>query len=378
VRARVELPSDPLIEFSGFCLAIARAICPVDERPIEGIECVVGTRAKHGYAAPPSQDGQGWFPGAGSETKPIAEEGRTLDQLSIHDQQREATGGVPYVPVDPWQFKVEEVWLPFALTDSERIWLEGQLPQLPPLRYPMSDEEVAAFLDAYRRLEKRPAWEPVLLTAADLERRKAEQAMVLTRQRKALQDEFAAGRVAAVDSRYVPVPVLAMGSFIPRAQASAYLERCGLAHDGKAVEHEARDANQWRGPGRVGASAAMPLAGRTSLRGAVDTTVEVVEKRANSKSGERRMPESDGGASRSADQPPVEKMPVGKVARLRRVMELTGLGRSSIYNRMDSRSAHYDPTFPCSFPLGATGGAVGWDEEAVKTWVLAQASIGRV
>ncbi|AXW35045.1 hypothetical protein CJO88_05630 [Ralstonia solanacearum] len=66
---------------------------------------------------------------------------------------------------------------------------------------------------------------------------------------------------------------------------------------------------------------------------------------------------------------------VGKVARLPRVIELTGLGRSSIYNRMDSRSPYYDPTFPKCFSLSANeNGAVGWDEEQVREWVAAQAA----
>ncbi|WP_423193154.1 AlpA family phage regulatory protein [Cupriavidus sp. H18C2] len=300
--------------------------------------------------------------------------------MSIPDQQDEATGGVPYVPVDPWQYKVEEMWLPFALTDSERLWLEGQLPKLPPLRYPMSDEEVAAFLDAYRRVEKRPAWEPVLLTAADLERRKADQAMALARHRKALQDEFAVGIVTAVDGRYVPVPVLAMGSFIPREQAIAYLERCGLAHDGNCARPEMWATQRRTVPGGERPSAAMPEVeqARGGDTGPFLTTQKMVKKPVGSKTGGRLGLEGDDAVDyRAKSSPAAERRPIGKIARLRRVMELTGLGRSSIYNRMDSRSAHYDPTFPCSFPLGATGGAVGWDEEAIKTWVAAQVARAR-
>lgn len=378
MRVCIELSPGPLIEFSAFCLAIARAICPADERPLEGIECVVGTRAKHG-SAPLSQDGQRWFPGAGSESMPIPEQGRTLEQLSIHNQQSEVTDSVANFPVDPWQSEVEEVWLPFALTDSERRWLEGRLPYLPPLRYPMSDEEVAVFLDAYRRVEQRPVWEPVLLTEADIGRRKAEQALVLTRQRKALEDELAAGRVTAVDSRYVPVPVLAMGSFIPREQAIAYLERCGLAHDGNCARPEMWATQRRTVPGGEPPAAAMSEV--EQARGDTEpvlTTQKMVKKPVGSKTGGRLRLESDDGAEFGAKaSPTAERRPIGKVARLRRVMELTGLGRSSIYNRMDSRSAHYDPTFPCSFPLGATGGAVGWDEEAIKTWVAAQVASAR-
>jgi predicted DNA-binding transcriptional regulator AlpA len=69
---------------------------------------------------------------------------------------------------------------------------------------------------------------------------------------------------------------------------------------------------------------------------------------------------------------------IGKVARLPRVIELTGLGRSSIYNRMDAGSRYYDPTFPLCFSLSTTdNGAVGWDEEQVCAWVGAQAAGAR-
>ncbi|RBB37571.1 AlpA family transcriptional regulator [Burkholderia reimsis] len=66
------------------------------------------------------------------------------------------------------------------------------------------------------------------------------------------------------------------------------------------------------------------------------------------------------------------KATVGKIARLPRVEELTGLKHSSIHNRMNKRSKYYDPTFPQSFSLGADGGAVGWDEEKVMAWVAAR------
>ncbi|MCA8355095.1 helix-turn-helix transcriptional regulator [Burkholderia cepacia] len=68
--------------------------------------------------------------------------------------------------------------------------------------------------------------------------------------------------------------------------------------------------------------------------------------------------------------------PQGKVARLKRICELTGLGRSSIYNRMNSRSPHYDPTFPRSFLPGATANsAVGWNEEEIQAWVAAGSGV---
>jgi predicted DNA-binding transcriptional regulator AlpA len=97
--------------------------------------------------------------------------------------------------------------------------------------------------------------------------------------------------------------------------------------------------------------------------------VEVKEKGQGSKGGRvdvTGLPQSTPGS---------EQRKVGKVARLPRVIELTGLRRSSIYNRMDSRSRYYDPTFPRCFSLSTSeSGAVGWDEEQVCAWVAAQAA----
>lgn len=53
-----------------------------------------------------------------------------------------------------------------------------------------------------------------------------------------------------------------------------------------------------------------------------------------------------------------------RILRLKDVMHLTGLGRSTIYKFIA------DGFFPCSVPLG--GRAVGWIEEEVEDWVLAR------
>ena len=65
------------------------------------------------------------------------------------------------------------------------------------------------------------------------------------------------------------------------------------------------------------------------------------------------------------------------VSRLREVVRLTGLSRSTVYSRMDARSAHFDATFPRSFPLfGANQkcGAKGWRTLDVLAWLDAQAA----
>jgi len=53
-----------------------------------------------------------------------------------------------------------------------------------------------------------------------------------------------------------------------------------------------------------------------------------------------------------------------RIIRLRDVMELTGLARSTIYKQVDAG------TFPQPVPLG--GRSVGWVEQEVEDWVLAR------
>lgn len=68
-----------------------------------------------------------------------------------------------------------------------------------------------------------------------------------------------------------------------------------------------------------------------------------------------------------------------RIIRLKQVLELTGLSRSTIYDRMDQKSPRYDATFPKQIKLSgcATGsGAVGWLEAEILAWI-GQRMLGR-
>lgn len=59
--------------------------------------------------------------------------------------------------------------------------------------------------------------------------------------------------------------------------------------------------------------------------------------------------------------------------RMPNVQRLTGLSRSSIYNRI-SDSAYGDPDFPRSIPLSPSGrGAVAWDIAEIECWMAKKA-----
>lgn len=55
-----------------------------------------------------------------------------------------------------------------------------------------------------------------------------------------------------------------------------------------------------------------------------------------------------------------------KVVRLQRVMEMTGLGRSTVYKYVSEN------WFPKPIPLG--GRSVGWLESEVVEWIMARVS----
>ncbi|WP_348685914.1 helix-turn-helix transcriptional regulator [Aeromonas bestiarum] len=65
--------------------------------------------------------------------------------------------------------------------------------------------------------------------------------------------------------------------------------------------------------------------------------------------------------------------PALTILRRLKVEERTGLSRSTIYAKMrpnPKRPGDYDPTFPKPVSIGAK--AVGWIEEEVEAWLIAQ------
>ena len=55
------------------------------------------------------------------------------------------------------------------------------------------------------------------------------------------------------------------------------------------------------------------------------------------------------------------------ILRRKQVENRIGIGRSSIYNKLNPKSSNYDPTFPRMVSLGAR--SVGWYEHEVEAWL---------
>lgn len=241
VQVRVKLSSDPLIDFLDFSYAIADAVCPTGEKGLEGLDCVTGKLVTRHVPIPQSRGfGTSW------QSVLVSNDGRTLNELLSSDQavvNEPAVGELPFHEPSPPQ--IGELTLPYELSDADREAFAKVLVDIKrPLRYPMSDEERAEFMEAYCKLPNRPMWMPALVTEETINLRKSEHDAVLLRHQRALLQEFEAGRLTPVNAYHAPVATLMAGTFIPRAQAVAYLERHGFAYQDPKTEDDQLLAEQ--------------------------------------------------------------------------------------------------------------------------------------
>jgi prophage regulatory protein len=66
--------------------------------------------------------------------------------------------------------------------------------------------------------------------------------------------------------------------------------------------------------------------------------------------------------------------PAQSINRLPKVTQVTDLSRSTIYNKINPKSAHYDPTFPKPIKLGSR--SIGWIEAEVQAWINSRREAG--
>lgn len=366
MQIQVELPDGPLIEYWSFCQAIARAVSPADENPIEGSDCIVRKRIRRTVFIDEPENAERNPYLSGLQNVLVSDDGRTLDGLL----PREGEPAPTLFGKEPAE--VVEHFVEASLTDHDRRELAALLPRLPVLRYPVSDEAACSFLDAYCSLGARPKWAPVFITVADVEARRAEQRRTMISHQKALQADCNRGLVVAIDERHVHVPVLKVGCLISREDAIGYLERHRLPYvDGAAGQmQQSKDGSGIRQHERPSGEMLTPIE-RDKM---TDAPKRETLPTNNSAGAHTTVDEAQAGSSDANS----EMRKRGRVIRLSRVEELTGLQRSSIYNRMNPKSRYYDPTFPGQFSLGETGnGAVGWYEDEVLHWVAQRGTVSR-
>jgi prophage regulatory protein len=61
------------------------------------------------------------------------------------------------------------------------------------------------------------------------------------------------------------------------------------------------------------------------------------------------------------------KTPQSIIIRLKEVITWTGLSRTTIYNKLNSKSSQFDSNFPSQIQLGAS--SVGWLELEINEWI---------
>lgn len=75
----------------------------------------------------------------------------------------------------------------------------------------------------------------------------------------------------------------------------------------------------------------------------------------------------------------MEKHVKPRLLRRQQVESITGLKRSSIYNRLNPRSKQYDASFPRPITLSSTKkGSVAWVVEEVYAWVSSKIAASRL
>lgn len=69
-----------------------------------------------------------------------------------------------------------------------------------------------------------------------------------------------------------------------------------------------------------------------------------------------------------SNQPMLSTLNSGnRIIRIKELTSLIGLSRSTIYDRLNSKSQRFDPTFPKPVKLGSS--AIGWHLAAVQEWI---------
>jgi len=59
-----------------------------------------------------------------------------------------------------------------------------------------------------------------------------------------------------------------------------------------------------------------------------------------------------------------------RIIRLDELMRMIGLGRSTIYDRLNPKSKRYDPSFPKPIKIGMShSAAIGWRLDGVMRWI---------
>jgi prophage regulatory protein len=69
-----------------------------------------------------------------------------------------------------------------------------------------------------------------------------------------------------------------------------------------------------------------------------------------------------------------QDFPVSSIRRMKAVLELTGLSRATIYNKINPACKHYDSNFPKPIKLGER--SIGFYAHEVQAWIESRRVMG--
>lgn len=241
MKIQVQLAADQLIDYYFFCKAIAEGIYPTD---LKGIDCIVGkqTPVSVSSVTPLYQENRASF--SESLRSVVLIGGANFKDQPSPNQTGGAESFIHPLPSLGQCEEAEEFSFPYKLLDEDRTLIEKLLPDLPALHFPFTEQDATKFMNAYSAHPNRPAWKPLLVTAAHVEKLKVEQHKTMILHQKVLLEELALGRLTAVNANHIPAKTLAPGVFIPRKEAISYLNRCGISHDDSEINEIPFSENQ--------------------------------------------------------------------------------------------------------------------------------------
>ncbi|CAJ6042627.1 phage transcriptional regulator AlpA [Burkholderia pseudomallei] len=376
----VDLPLDELIHCEAFARAIARAIHPVPEEGASGMACVTGKLVAPDLrkASPQTEllDAVG-ADIAGAFPLPALIERDEQLELELRGEALENGRGATERQI--WRL-TSNLQFPHKLTDTDRESLERILPDLPPLRYPLSDRSREVFTQAFREKARDWLWEPILVTDAYVERQRERQEQTVKYHLATLADECSSGGTAILDRARTRLRRLAPVSdaYLSREAAIDYLYRHGLRYrKAKASARKPIDSQRDAGtipPPTRGVSIGQASAGvvRSGGNDACDSD-ESGPHRADPQRGSVSSVVAVTGESDHATKAPVALR--GTVLRISEVSELTGISVSMLYEKMNRKSRYYDPTFPKKVSFGAR--TVGYLQADVDAWIQQRVSAAK-
>lgn len=227
----VELPPGELIDPSDLVKSIAIALHPEIAEGLTGMECIVGKQVEVIVPRPirnlDLDFGAEHDPTGNKLFLSVVDNTELPLQVELPLQKAASAQDLPTKAADDQNN--ESFWLPLGLTEENRKELEPLLSALPPLTYPMTDDAISRFLEAYMALPQRPSWVPTIITWDTIRRRLEEQYAAAEAHKKAIREEIAEGKISACDKKRVPMRTLSIETLIPRSGAVEYLKRCGLS-----------------------------------------------------------------------------------------------------------------------------------------------------